>query len=73
MKIYDIGILAGATGGIWGYIMTKLSGFRDKVHNMSEKEFYGPSFYHHLLSLNFLVIVVSFVLIVILRKMLGEF
>ncbi len=73
MKIYDVGVLAGATGAIWGYAMTKLSNFRDKVHNMNEKEFYAPSFYKRLLIINIILIVIMPFLGVFIRGILEQY
>ena len=73
IKIYDVGILAGATGGIWGYAMTKLGNFRDKVHNMNEKEFYAPSFYKRLLIMNIIIIAIMTILAVFIRGILEQY
>jgi hypothetical protein len=70
MKIYDVGVLAGITGGIWGYAMTRLSNFRTKVHKMDEKEFYAPSFYKRLLIVSSIFIVIMFIFSFVLREML---
>ena len=72
MKIYEIGLLAGATGGIWGYAMTNLFDFRQKIHKMTGKKFYAPSFYYQLRRINIVMIIVLPIVGAILHTILGN-